>query len=162
MGFCYMMLRRYIDAIQIFCDILVFLQKTSGHNQTSYQFAVMVKKQDSMYSLLLICLALSPQPVDEMIQRTIQDKHSERQMRLQRDLAEARGTYEAFEELFTFNCPKFVSAAPPDYEKFGGGQDYDYAEAHKRQTTLFLQEVRQQQALPTIGSYMKLYTAIQI
>jgi translation initiation factor 3 subunit L len=162
MGFGYMMMRRYIDAIRTFCDILVFLQKTSGHNVTSYQYSVMSKKQDSMYSLLLICLALSPQPVDEMIQRTIQDKYADRQMRLQRDLSEARGTYEAFEELFTFNCPKFVSAAPPDFEKFGGGVDYDYAEAHKRQANLFLQEVRQQQALPTIGSYMKLYTAIEI
>merc|ERR1719223_66009 len=96
-----------------------------------------------------------------MIERTIRDRYNDKQMRLQRELSEPRGDYAQFEELFTYHCPKFISAAPPDYEKFQGGEDFDHFEAHKRQTLLFLQEVRQQQALPTIGSYMKLYTSIQ-
>eukprot|EP00913_Durusdinium_trenchii_P002705 g2503.t1 len=39
--------------------------------------------------------------------------------------------------------------------------NFNANEAHQRQLHLFLQEVRQQQALPTIGSYMKLYTSLQ-
>merc|ERR1712070_167260 len=52
MGFAYLMLRRYVDAITTFCNILVFLQKTSGVNSLSYQYDQMVKKQDQMYALL--------------------------------------------------------------------------------------------------------------
>ena len=36
----------------------------------------MVKKQDSMYSLLLLCMTLYLQPGDEMIERTIREKYS--------------------------------------------------------------------------------------
>merc|ERR1711957_111790 len=35
------------------------------------------------------------------------------------------------------------------------------AEAHQRQLNLFKREMRQQNMLPRIGSYMKLYTAIK-
>merc|ERR1712232_1189899 len=49
------------------------------------------------------------------------------------------------------------AAAPPDYDELDG---FQANEAHQRQLRLFLQEVKQQQMLPTIGSYMKLYTSI--
>ena len=76
MGFAYMMMRRYVDAIRVFCQILSFMQKTSRVNDLSYQFATKVKKQDSVYSLLLLCMTLSLQPGDEMIERTIREKYS--------------------------------------------------------------------------------------
>lgn len=38
----------------------------------------------------------------------------------------------------------------------------DVNEAHNRQRNALLQEVKQQQFLPRIGSYMKLYTAIKM
>merc|ERR1712232_1533977 len=56
MGFAYLMLRRYKDAIRTFSDILVFISKTSGVNTSSYQYDQMVKKHDQMFSLLLICI----------------------------------------------------------------------------------------------------------
>jgi len=152
MGFAYLMMRRYADAIRTFSEILVFLQKTGGVNQMSYQYEAMVKKSDQMYALLLISLALSPRQIDESLERVIRDKHGEKQARLQ------RGEELCFEELFSYACPKFVSAAPPNFDAV---ENFNANEAQQRQLRLFLQEMRQQQFLPRIGAYMKLYTAIK-
>merc|ERR1712151_1354454 len=103
-----MMLRRYADAIRTFSDILVFLQKTSGVNQLSYQYDQMAKKRDQMYALLLLCISLCPQSIDESLDKDIREKHGEKQGRLQ------RGEMLCYEELFSYACPKFVSAALPD------------------------------------------------
>jgi translation initiation factor 3 subunit L len=151
MGFAYLMLRRYVDAIRSFGDILAFLSKTAGVNSLSYQYDALHKKQDQMYALLLLAHALCPRPLDDAIQNTIKEKHGEKQVRL------ARGEELCFEELFSYACPKFVSAAAPDFENNEG---FKANEAHERQLHLFLQEVKQQQFLPKIGAYMKLYTAI--
>lgn len=159
MGFGYMMLRRYVDAIRTFSDILVFLQKTSGVNEISYQYMQLIKKQDQMYALMLLCLALSPRQLDELLEKHIRDKYAEKQMKLHR--GDIHEKILCFEELFSYACPKFISCAPPNFELFAGGDSFDQFEAHKRQVDLFLQEVKQQQALPTIGSYMRLYTAIK-
>lgn len=152
MGFSYMMMRRYYDAIKTYSSILIFLQKTSGVNAQSYQYDVMAKKQDQMYALLLISLTLCSQPVDESLDKYIRDKYVEKQARLQ------RGDELCFEELFSYACPKFVSAAPPDFDHL---ENFNANEAHQRQLNLFLQEVKQQQQLPKIGSYMKLYTSLK-
>jgi translation initiation factor 3 subunit L len=154
MGFAYLMLRRYVDSIRTFSDILAFLSKTTGVNSLSYQHDAMVKKQEQMFSLLLLALALCPRPLDEGIERTIKDgknDYRDKQARLQ------RGEMLAFEEIFQYACPKFVSASPPDYDNI---EHFNANEAHSRQLKLFLAEVKQQQFLPKIGAYMKLYTAI--
>lgn len=151
MGFAYLMLRRYVDAMRAFSDILAFLSKTAGVNSLSYQYDAMAKKQDQMYALLMLALALCPRPLDEALERTIREKHGDKQAALQ------RGEELAFEELFSYACPKFVTATVADFDNvdsFNGG------EAHQRQLKLFLQEVKQQRLLPKIGAYMKLYTAI--
>eukprot|EP00440_Ansanella_granifera_P068318 gb/GFBE01074114.1/.p1 GENE.gb/GFBE01074114.1/~~gb/GFBE01074114.1/.p1 ORF type:complete len:517 (+),score=187.01 gb/GFBE01074114.1/:1-1551(+) len=151
MGFAYMMMRRYVDASRTFQDILAFLSKMSAVNKLSYQFDTMLKKEDQMYVLLLICNTLCPQQLDESLEKPIREKHADKQSRLQ----ESEG---AFEDLFSYACPKFVSASMPDLDNL---ENFNANEAHSRQLRLFLQEVKQQQALPTIGSYMKLYTSLQ-
>jgi len=155
MGFAYMMQRRYVDASRTFQDILVFLSKISAVNSLSYQYDTMLKKQDQMFVLLLMCNALCPQPLDESLEKPIREKHADKQMRLQQGGTSGES---CFEDLFSYACPKFVAASMPDLDN----QDsFNANEAHQRQLHLFLQEVKQQQALPTIGSYMKLYTSLQ-
>lgn len=153
MGFAYLMMRRYADAVKTYSSILVYMTKTSGVNNLSYQFDFMMKKQDQMYNLLLICIALCPMPLDESLERTIREKHLDKQLRLQ------RGEELCFEELFSYACPKFVAAAAPDYDNL---ESFNVNEAQVRQKNLFLQEVKQQQALPRIGAYMKLYTSLKV
>jgi len=154
MGFAYMMLRRYTDASRTFCDILVFLQKTSGVNTLSYQYDAMAKKRDQMYALLLLCLSLCPQNIDESLDKDIRDKHGEKLARLRNGDNDA---FRTFEELFSYACPKFVTASLPDLSL---ESEYDQTEAHRRQKDLFVKEVKEQALLPRIGAYMKLYTAI--
>jgi len=151
MGFAYLMLRRYVDSIATFSNILSFLSKTAGVNSLSYQYDAMAKKQDQMYALLLLAHSLSPRPLDEALERHIRDKNADKQARLQ------RGEELCFEELFSYACPKFVTSASPDFDNC---DNFNANEAHGRQKDLFLQEVKQQQFLPRIGAYMKLYTAI--
>jgi translation initiation factor 3 subunit L len=151
MGFAYLMLRRYVDSIQTFSNILAFLSKTAGVNSLSYQYDAMAKKQDQMYALLMLALSLSPRPLDEALERYIRDKNADKQARLQ------RGEELAYEELFSYACPKFVTGSNPDFDNV---ENFNANEAHGRQKDLFLAEVKQQQFLPRLGAYMKLYTAI--
>jgi len=151
MGFAYLMMRRYVDSIRSFSDILSFLSKTAGVNSLSYQYDNLSKKQEQMYALLMLGLAQSPKVLDEAIERHIKDKHGDKQNRLR------LGEELAFEELFTFACPKFVPAAKPDLDDVAG---FVANEAVQRQLKLFLSEVKQQTLLPRINAYMKLYTAI--
>merc|ERR1712113_350712 len=116
------------------------------------QYDQMAKKRDQMYALLLLCISLCPQSIDESLDKDIREKHGEKLPRLN------RGEDICFEELFSYACPKFVSAA---VLSFDAEEVFDAGEAHKRQLHLFLQEVKEQQFLPRIGSYMKLYTAIK-
>jgi len=151
MGFAYLMLRRYADATNAFSDILAYLSKTAGVNSLSYQYEAIIKKQDQMFALLLLALALCPRSLDEALERTMKEKYADKQLRLQ------RGEELCFEETFQYACPKFVTPAPPNYDNT---ENFNQNEAHLRQLHLFQQEVRQQQFLPKIGAYMKLYTAI--
>ncbi len=69
----------------------------------------------------------------------------------------------AFEELFLYACPKFISANPPPYE------DAELLQAHieespvepaQRHLSLFLSDVRAQAPVPTLRSFLKLYTSL--
>jgi len=154
MGFAYLMLRRYVDAVKMFSEALAFMSKTSGMNALSYQYDAMAKKQEQMFNLLMLCLALSPQHIDESLEKTIKDRFMDKQLRLQ------RGEHAIFEELFSYSCPKFVSPAPPNYDSLD--TTFDATEAHKRMKELFMQEVKQQEVLPKIASSMKLYTSLKL
>lgn len=70
----------------------------------------------------------------------------------------------AFEELFLYACPKFISANPPPYHDSALLSTYlatpaplDPAQHH---LSLFLSDVRGQLAVPTLRSFLKLYTSL--
>lgn len=107
-----------------------------------------------MYHLLAICLVLHPQCIDEGLQQALRDKnYHEKMYKMQYgDLVE-------FESCFQFACPKFLCLHPPNPDNKGE----DYAkEAIKYQTSVFMKEVGQQKMLPTIRSYLKLYTTLPL
>eukprot|EP00088_Acartia_fossae_P063026 TRINITY_DN765_c0_g1_i1.p1 TRINITY_DN765_c0_g1~~TRINITY_DN765_c0_g1_i1.p1 ORF type:complete len:525 (-),score=172.68 TRINITY_DN765_c0_g1_i1:63-1637(-) len=152
-GFAYMMMRRYADAIRTFSNSLLYIQKTKQNFQTkSYQNDQINKQTDQMYMLLAICLVLHPQRIDESLQTTLREKQFADKMNKMQ-----RGDIKEFESCFMSACPKFVSpVAPP----------FDSPEAHlepaKLQLQVFMEEVEQQQMLPTIRSYLKLYTTMPL
>lgn len=87
-----------------------------------------------------------------------------------------------YEELFTFACPKFVSPVGLDYdaliqerlsqdsadeEDMAGHDDANkpmnaHKDAHHMQRRVFIADVRQQILMPTIRSYLKLYSVLPV
>jgi len=154
-GWAYLMLRRYSDAIKTFSNILFYIARTKQYHTRSHQYDAILKKNEQMYALLAIAASLSPQPLDENLVATLRDKYGDRMARMQSNV-----DLSAFEELFAFACPKFISPAPPPYDNLPA--DYNAQAAFRLQQKLFMVEVQQQKVLPTIRSYLKLYTTIGI
>ncbi|XP_063703073.1 eukaryotic translation initiation factor 3 subunit L [Culicoides brevitarsis] len=154
-GFAYMMMRRYADAIRTFSSILLYIQRTKQFYQNrTYQNDQINKQTDQMYHLLAICLVLHPQYIDESIQQVLREKNYHDNMYKMQC-----GDLEVFKNFFIFACPKFVSPCPPAADV--PVEDY-VKEPLDHQTQVFMDEVRQQQQLPTIRSYLKLYTTLPI
>jgi len=157
-GFAYMMMRRYADAIRTFSNILLYIQRTKNLFQTkSYQNDQINKQTDQMYTLLAICLVLHPQRIDESLHTTLRDKqYAEKMNKMQ------RGELPEFEACFTFSCPKFLSPMPPNYEDNLTNSEIHHKEPLRLQLKVFMEEVQQQLMLPTIRSYLKLYTTMPL
>lgn len=69
------------------------------------------------------------------------------------------GELETFRSLFIFGSPKFISPCPPPQDVKEG----DFVkQPMEHQTQVFMDEVKQQQVLPTIRSYLKLYTTLPL
>lgn len=152
LGFCYMMLRRVYDAIQIFSHILLFLAKSRSTAQYTD------RSQEKIFALLLICVTLCPTNLDEQITKLIQEKYSDVHNKLQSQLSDREDTKLAmFEDKFNFGCPKFIIPGTLDE-----AEEKSVNEAHQVQLKRFINEVREMKMVPTITSYLKLYTAISV
>ena len=104
-GFVYMMMRRYADAIQTLTNVLQYVQRIqSKQNQDQIN-----KKTDKMFLLLAICLVLHPQRVDESLLTVFKDKnYAEKINKMQ------RGDLDGFKECFMLSSPKFLFPLAPD------------------------------------------------
>jgi len=160
LGFVYMMTRRYVDAIRIFSHILLYINRTKQVTRT-YQHDQVLKKCEQMYGLLAICLSLCPQRVDETVHATLREKYTDKMQKMQ------KGDEMCFEELFSYACPKFINPAPPNFAltledpiKYPP-MNYNQ-EAMALQSKLFMNEVKQSMLVPTIRSFLKLYTTIPV
>jgi translation initiation factor 3 subunit L len=152
MGFCYIMLRRYEDAVRVFSSTVHNISRIKHNHTRSYQYEQINKRNDQMMSLLALSLALRPQHVDESVYALVRDKCGDRLARMR------AGESYAFEDLFSYASPKFISPAPPDFNVIAD----THMDAPKLQTRLFMAEVTQQLLLPEIRSFLKLYTTIEI
>lgn len=154
-GFAYMMMRRYSDAIRTFSSILLYIQRTKQlYSTRSYQNDQINKQTDQMYHLLAICLVLHPQCIDESIQQVLREKNYHDNMYKMQC-----GDLDVFRNFYTFSCPKFVSPCPPP---MNADADDFVKDPLDHQTQVFMDEVSQQQNLPTIRSYLKLYTTLPL
>lgn len=151
-GFSYLMMRRYQDAVKTFTAVLQYIQRIKQYQSRTYQFEQLLKKNEQMYCLLAIAVTLCPQRIDESVHAVLRDKCSEKIFRMQ------KGDESCFEELFSFACPKYISP----HQNYDVDANNFHTEPFKLQLRIFLNEVRQQVLLPTIRSYMKLYTSIPV
>lgn len=152
-GFSYMMMRRYSDAIRMFSHILVYVSRTKNF-QKNAQYDSITKKNDQMYALIAICVAFQPTRLDDTIHTALREKYGEQFNRLQRGGPDA---LPLFEELFRTACPKFISPTPPDFDN--PEVNIDPVEHHLR---IFMDEVKNNMMSPTVKSYLKLYTTMDL
>ncbi|XP_050393965.1 eukaryotic translation initiation factor 3 subunit L isoform X2 [Patella vulgata] len=154
-GFAYMMMRRYQDAIRTFSNILLYIQRTKNMflSNKPQIYDQISKVNDKMYTLLSICLTLHPMRIDESVHSQLREKCADKMLRMQ------KGDINEFEQSFSFACPKFLSPVPPNYESLGANY---HKEPFNLQLRVFLDEVGQQILVPTIRSYLKLYTTLPV
>ncbi|XP_001601481.1 eukaryotic translation initiation factor 3 subunit L [Nasonia vitripennis] len=154
-GFAYMMMRRYTDAIRTFSGILLYVQRTKQlFTSRSYQNDQINKQTDQMYHLLAICLVLHPQCIDEGLQQALKEKKYYEKMYIMQC-----GGLDEFKACFLYACPKFLCLHPPNPNAIK--EDY-VRDAIEHQASVFMKEVVQQKMLPTIRSYLKLYTTLPL
>lgn len=112
-----------------------------------------------MYALFAICNALSPSRLDDNILNIVKERFGEQVAKMSR----GEEGIPAFEELFTYACPKFVSANPPPYDDaealvaFLEDSHVDPAQRHLKN---FISDVRARLSVPTLRSFLKLYTSL--
>ncbi|KAI7867649.1 RNA polymerase I-associated factor PAF67-domain-containing protein [Spinellus fusiger] len=154
-GFSYMMMRRYADAVKAFSTVLAFIQRTKQYHARSYQFDQIAKKGDQMYGLLAICIALSPTRLDENIHSQLREKHGEQLFKMQK----GEDALSVYEDLWQHACPKFIAATGVNLDKSETDQLND---PHANQLKIFLSDISNQTMLSTLRSFMKLYTTMGI
>ncbi len=137
-GFAYIMMRRYADAIRTFSNILLYIQRTKGMFQTkTYQNDQINKQTEQMYTLLAICLVLHPQRIDESLHSVLKEKsYAEKTNRMQ------QGEISEFEASFSFACPKFLSPVAPTFTPESMTESPTHKEPLKLQMKIFIDEVR--------------------
>jgi len=152
-GFSYMMMHRYTDAIRMFTHILIYISRTKNF-QKNAQYDSIAKKSDQMYALVAICVALNPTRLDDTVHSALREKYGEQFARMQLGGPES---LPIFEELFRQACPRFISPTAPDFEN--PSINVDTIEHH---LSIFMEEVKNNMWSPTVRSYLKLYTTMDI
>lgn len=163
-AFSYIMLRRYPDAIRALTHILYFLQRLKGYHTRGYQFDAINKQGDRMYALLAMCQALNPSKIDESIAASMREKYSEQYGKMIRG---GEDSLKAFEELFAYASPKFLSLSSPPYDRPELLPQYVASSSPSESPSthhlnLFLADIQTQLPAPSLRSFLKLYTTLGV
>ncbi|KAF8331311.1 eukaryotic translation initiation factor 3 subunit 6 [Cantharellus anzutake] len=158
-AFCYLALRRYPDANRTLVNVLNFISRMRPYHTRSYQYDQINKTADRMYALLTIGISLSPTRLDENTMIGLKERCGDQYAKMQR----GEEGLSAFEELFLYACPKFITSVSPPYE------DPDLlalyikdppVDAPQRHLALFMTDVRAKLSVPTLRSFLKLYSSL--
>ena len=138
-----------------------------------------------MYALFAICNTLSPSRLDDQILSNTKERYADQiaKMSLPFTAGSTPPSVEpttpatataiaataeseaiaAYKELFLFACPKFITANPPPYhdrDALNAFINEPPEESAARHLDLFLGDVRARAEVPTLRSYLKLYTSL--
>jgi len=162
---CYLMLRRYSDAISTLAEIALYISRMlkpgSSSSSTRAQDSQMRKMLDKILALTGISSNLSPgSRLDDQVRELAESKFPEKMRRL------ANGDVQTFVDLFEMTGPKFICPAVPDYSGPLAGDKASMSnrcsEACSVQATFFKQEVVQQLSVLKLRSYLRLYASIDM
>ncbi|CDR45882.1 CYFA0S20e01266g1_1 [Cyberlindnera fabianii] len=104
-GFCYLMLHRYSDAIKTFSHILLYISRTKNISKSG-QYDVVSKKTEQMYALLIVLVGLCPTRLDDVLYQGIKEKFNDKYLKIARGGEDSLSVYE---DLLKFASPKFIS-----------------------------------------------------
>jgi translation initiation factor 3 subunit L len=155
-GFAYLSLHRYLDASKCFNFGATYVTKVKGHASRGPGYDQILKKNEQMYALLAISMALCPtvsRQLEESVSNTLREKHGEKIKFM------SAGSMETYEELFSYACPKFVSPTAPDWHDSSCNTN---AMAFKAQWAPFMAVIEERKHLPAIKQVLKLYSSIPI
>jgi len=125
-----------------------------------------------MYALFAICHALSPSRLDDNIANIAKERYGDQYAKMARG---GTDSLPAFEELFLYACPKFITANPPPYEDSGAihailsaaavaeadpSAQSPFSDPTRRHLDLFLADATTHSPVPTLRSFLKLYTSL--
>lgn len=141
-----------------------------------------------MYALFAICNTLSPSRLDDQILSNAKERYADQiaKMSLPFTAGSSAASAEpttpaaatmppapattaeseaiaAYKELFLYACPKFITANPPPYhdpDALSAFINDPPEEPAARHLDLFLGDVRARAEVPTLRSYLKLYTSL--
>jgi len=152
------MMRNYEDAIRVFVDTLLYIQRSKPIMVAqTFQNDAVNKTADQMMTLLAICMTLYPMRIDETIYLHLREKFMDK---LPKPLLWVGSDGKLpFRDNFAYACPKFISPAPTIFEQ---RNDSQWAEPFNRQIEVFTEELQEQAYIPDVRSYLKLYTTMNI
>jgi len=155
-GFSYLMLRRYVDAASAFNTILAYIARVKHLHARSGQYDQILKKNEQIYALLALTLAFCPaaaKVLDETVLNSLKEKHGDKMQKM------TRGGESAYEELFQYACPKFITPTPPSLDAPSMNTNQ---EAYRLQWRSFSGLMYERKHLPGLKALLKLYTSISL
>ena len=163
-GFCYFMLKRYLDASKSFSHILTYIARTKQYQTNKnhyYQFISINKKVEQMYALLSVSQFLAPTRLDEQISNNLRDNYGHYTTELENNSGDA--LQQIYEQIFNFASPKFVNPTFPDYALMleQGLKDVS-RQMSQAQCSIFVNQMLSDHQVTRIKNYLKLYTTMPI
>jgi len=151
MGFAYLCLHRYLDALKTFSYFLQYHSRSRDMRVSSQ----VGKRVEKMQGLLGIAIALCPTAnIEDSLLKILQDRFGgEKSDKFQRLQA---GELAVIEETFEQSCPKFITPCAPDYTSTTDRSK----DALRLQKSVFMKEVRAQLALSNVYSYLRMCSSI--
>ncbi|KAL5965296.1 Eukaryotic translation initiation factor 3 subunit L [Taenia solium] len=152
-GFAYLMMRRFQDAVRTFTHTLAYITSVSACvAQRPDLREYVVKQADQMTSLLAICITIDPMPIDQTVEQHLKEKFAESLNRLQQT------NKDEFTMCFDIGCPRFINPDSKATERVNYALD-----AQRHQGMVFRSELDQHWIeLPRLRSFLKLYTSLPV
>ena len=182
-GFAALMARRPADAVVALGAGLAYIARVKQVHQRSAAYDQILKKNEQCHALLALALAACPAAAASLsdgVAAALREKHGDKVDRMVRAAGDA-----AYEDLFSYGCPKFVPASvgPADADAAaaaaeaaagaGEGAGADSVEAvappasatqaaYRQQLRAFLAGVAARATTPPVAALLRIYTTAAV
>ena len=159
-GVCYLMLRQFSSAVDIFTEIVLHVSRLLKPGASSGLRAglqpQLSRMLDKALALTVISTFLCPNDnLDEQVKEAIETKFTDKLQKMKT----GENYSKLFTEIFEFSAPKFISPFVPDYSNQLKNTRQDAA---NHMLAIFMTEVEQHHNFHKLRSFLSLYATIDI